>query len=146
MEYTDGPRFGHRSNTFYQANDLGHSPADGHLPVKVTWSLPSPSFAFAPHGSFSFADVDPHGVWSCSNGGLRKLNFPIFDGSSPKVWQTRCEDYFLMYAIEEIVWVKVAMMHFEGQVSRWLQSVEPHLSSLSWCQFCQLLHDCFGPE
>ncbi|KAL5681367.1 hypothetical protein ACJX0J_007752 [Zea mays] len=30
-------------------------------------------------------------------GGLPKLNFPTFDGSSPKLWQTKCEKYFEMH-------------------------------------------------
>jgi hypothetical protein len=64
-------------------------------------------------------------------GGLPKLNFPVFDGSSPKLWQNRCEKYFDMYATEPIVWVKVATMYFEGAAGRWLQSVEPRLPSLS---------------
>jgi hypothetical protein len=51
-----------------------------------------------------------------------------------------------MYATEEIVWVRVATMYFEGVDGRWLQSVEPRLPSLSWNQFCQLVHDRFGHE
>jgi hypothetical protein len=51
-----------------------------------------------------------------------------------------------MYAKEEIVWVRVATMYFEGVAGRWLQSIEPRLPSLCWNQFCQLVHDFFGRE
>jgi hypothetical protein len=42
--------------------------------------------------------------------------------------------------------VKVATMYFEGAASRWLQSIEPRLPSLSWVQFCRLVQDRFGRE
>jgi hypothetical protein len=54
--------------------------------------------------------------------------------------------YFEMYATEEMVWVKVATMYFEGVAGRWLQSVEPRLPSLLWVQFCRLVRDRFGRE
>lgn len=33
-------------------------------------------------------------------GGLAKLQFPSFDGENPKLWQSRCEDYFHMYSVD----------------------------------------------
>lgn len=79
-------------------------------------------------------------------GGLPKLNFPSFDGSYPKLWQKRCENYFSMYATDECVWVKAATMHFEGVAARWWQSIESRVASMSWRQFCQAIHDRFGRE
>jgi hypothetical protein len=77
---------------------------------------------------------------------LPKINFPVFDGSNPKLWQKQCEDYFDVYATEEIVWIKAATMHFHGVAARWLQSIEPRLHSLSWRQFCRFIHDRFGHQ
>jgi hypothetical protein len=67
-----------------------------------------------------------------SVGGLPKLNFPSFDGTNPKLWQSKCEKYFNMYATEAYMWVQVATMHFVGVADCWLQSVEPRLPSMSW--------------
>jgi hypothetical protein len=51
-----------------------------------------------------------------------------------------------MYTIDLVMWVKVSTMHFEGVASHWLQSVEPRLPSMSWCQFCQYVQERFGRE
>jgi hypothetical protein len=59
------------------------------------------------------------------------LNFPSFDGTNPKLWQSKCEKYFNMYAIEDSMWVQVTIMHFEGDAGRWLQSIEPQIASMS---------------
>jgi hypothetical protein len=64
-------------------------------------------------------------------GQLPKVPFPPFDGDNPKLWQTRCEDYFTMYSVDPRVWIHVAIMHFTGPATRWLQYVElqlPHIS------------------
>lgn len=137
----NGPRFGHCSDTFLRDSGIGH-PTQIHCPVTGTWDAPSsPSFAFVPPG-----ELGSHGLPSRHLGGLPKLSFPSFDGTSPKLWQKRCEDYFDMYSIDEVVWVKVATMHFVGVDGRWLQSIEPRLSSLSWRRFCQAMHERFGRE
>jgi hypothetical protein len=121
--------------------------ADLHCPVKGTWSPHSQApFEFPVHQNVISDEFDRHGGWNRGMGGLPKINFPVFDGSSPKLWQKQCEDYFYMYATEEIVWVKVATMHFQGVAARWLQSVEHQLSSLTWRQFFQYVHDRFGRE
>jgi hypothetical protein len=55
-------------------------------------------------------------------GKLPKINFPKFQDANPKLWVFRCESHFDMYDVDPIVWVKVASMHFEGHVARWLHS------------------------
>jgi hypothetical protein len=74
------------------------------------------------------------------------MNFPSFDGDSPKLWQKRAEDYFTMYSVDPIVWIKVSTMHFTSAAARWLQSVEGQLSHLSWMDFCHMIRDCFGKD
>ena len=37
-------------------------------------------------------------------------------------------------------------MYFTGSAARWLQSIEPRLSSCSWASFCQLILDRFGKD
>jgi hypothetical protein len=59
-----------------------------------------------------------------SPGRLPKLNFPLFDGDYPKLWISRCQDYFDLYCVEPDRWIKLATMHFSPFAGRWLQSVE----------------------
>jgi hypothetical protein len=51
-------------------------------------------------------------------GHLPKLNFPVFDGDSPKLWQSRCEDYFHMYGVDPSLWIQVATMQCTGPAAR----------------------------
>jgi hypothetical protein len=55
---------------------------------------------------------------------LPKIQFPVFSGDDPQLWRLRCENYFDMYGVESSLWVRVATMHLEGTVTRWLQSSE----------------------
>jgi hypothetical protein len=66
-----------------------------------------------------------------SQGRLLKINFPIFIGGDPQFWRLKCESCFDMSRVETSVWVKVASMHFEGSVARWLQSVERMIKGVS---------------
>lgn len=74
------------------------------------------------------------------------INFPRFDGNQPQLWKSKCESYFDMYEVHYSVWVRVAIMHFDGRASRWLQSVERRIRQLLWLEFCSLVHDRFGRE
>jgi hypothetical protein len=146
-EPPDRPRFGSCFENYYRDSGHVHPGADAHYPVTGMWSSPhSPSFSFNAHCGHSQGDWGQRGPLSRHCGGLPKLNFPTFDGTYPKLWQKRCEDYFEMYATETFVWVKVSTMHFVGAAARWLQSIEPRLPSMSWRQFCQAIHDRFGRE
>jgi hypothetical protein len=147
VEHADGSRFGPRFASSHRECGFGPPVADLHYPVKDTWSPNAPaSFEFLVHHNFSPRELDRRGDISRGLGGPPKINFHVFDGSNPKLWQKLCEDYFDMYATEEIVWVQVATMHFHGVVARWLQSIEPRLPSLSWCQFYQFVHNQFGRQ
>jgi hypothetical protein len=60
---------------------------------------------------------------------LHKLNFLVFDGESPKLWISRCEDYFDLYDVVPHDWIKVQSMHFVDPAARWLQSVGKRVRS-----------------
>lgn len=78
-------------------------------------------------------------------GHLPKLKFPMFDEENPKLWIRRSHDYFELYAVDQLVCVKVASMHFVGPVARWLSSLDEHQSfQCSW--FCRLLLDRFSKD
>jgi hypothetical protein len=138
---TDGPRFGHRDDFYHRDSGPWHPGANVRYPVTGMYSPHSSQpFSFHHPGSGGFHEV------SRQMGNLPKLNFPLFDGTNPKLWQSKCEKYFHMYATEASMWVEVAIMHFEGVADRWLQSIEPQIASMSWCQFCQYIQDRFGRE
>jgi hypothetical protein len=90
---------------------------------------PPPNFSSRFESGSTRDVLQPHSSYAGHNprspqGRLPKLNFLQFDGDNPKLWQSHCENYFDMYAVEQSLWVKVALIHFEGPAARWLQSVD----------------------
>jgi hypothetical protein len=79
-------------------------------------------------------------------GKLPKVNFPRLEGENPKLWQSRCENYFDMYSVESSVWVRVAIVHFEGPAAWWLQSVNHRIRSTTWTKLRSWIHDRFGHD
>jgi hypothetical protein len=79
-------------------------------------------------------------------GKLPKLPFPVFDGDNPRHWIRRVEDYFDLYGVEQLRWIKLATMNFSPAAARWLPSVEKRLQTCSWEEFRRLLLDRFGRE
>lgn len=69
--------------------------------------------------------------------GLR-AELPQFDGSNPKLWQRRCEEYFQRWQTPSTHWASYALDHFVGDATTWLESyLQQHSSgrnlfSLSW--------------
>jgi len=107
--------------------------------------LPSPSLPRIP-GSGGRSNFSSMGGLGTGSGKVPKLDFPYFDGKSPKLWVSRCENYFELYNLDPDVWVMFSMMHFKGAAGRWLQYVEKRLRSVSWGEFTKLLLDRFGRE
>lgn len=91
-------------------------------------------------------DNSPHD--SVNLGKFPKLHFPVFEGENPKLWLSRCEDYFEMYRVDPSIWVKVAVMQFQvsSSVARWALSVDKQLKRVSWPKFCAMLIDRFGRD
>lgn len=48
-----------------------------------------------------------------------------------------------MYGVEPAMHVRVATMQMVDAAALWLQSVETQLESVSWEQFCAMVHDRF---
>lgn len=72
------------------------------------------------------------------------MDFPKFDGENPKLWQTRCEDYFAMFDTDPDLWIAVAAMQFEGPAARWLSFVQHKFVRASWGEFCTAVIHRFG--
>lgn len=70
------------------------------------------------------------------------VNFPRFDRENPKLWQTRCMDYFEIFDTE--IWIVAATMQFEGPAVWWLFSVQHKFVRSSWEEFCAEVLARFG--
>jgi len=79
-------------------------------------------------------------------GKLPKLHFHRFDGENPKLWISRCEDYFKMYSVDSSYWVRLALNQLDGPAARWSQSVAKRLKQSSWSEFSSLLLERFGRD
>jgi hypothetical protein len=77
---------------------------------------------------------------------LPKLNFTEIWGDNPRLWVSRCENYFDMYEVDECRWIQIASMSFTDAAARWFQSVETKLRHASWQEFIIALLDHFGRE
>jgi hypothetical protein len=74
------------------------------------------------------------------------LQFPVFDGDNPQMWQVLAEEYFSMFAIHDSYWVSMAILNFSGSPKAWLHSVRRKLAALDWTSFCALLCTRFGRD
>jgi hypothetical protein len=81
---------------------------------------------------------------SPGSGRLPFMDFPRFTGENPKLWQSRCEDYFVMFDTDPALWISVAAIQFEGAAARWLQAVQSKIVSVSWEEFCSMVLQRFG--
>jgi hypothetical protein len=68
----------------------------------------------------------------------------MFDGSNPKLWQSRCESYFCTYFVDPSVWIQVATMSFTGPAAPWLQLIEHHLPHVTWHELGPFIQEGFG--
>ncbi|WVZ91209.1 hypothetical protein U9M48_037412 [Paspalum notatum var. saurae] len=128
--------------------DIGsaHGSVFAHVHDKgMSSKIPSPSQRWLLHSSDD-QHTHAHHTGSTRVGRLPKLLFPQFDGENPKLWISRCENYFDLYAVESEMWIRVAIMHCSGPAARWIQSVESRLRRCSWNEFCVLLLTRFGKD
>lgn len=74
------------------------------------------------------------------------LQFPVFDGENPQMWQTLAEHYFSMFSVHESYWVSMAILNFAGAPKIWLHSVRKKLGNIDWTSFCTLICTRFGRD
>lgn len=132
---------GHRFNSTHREDDHGVVTTMVHPPVKGaypdhTQPVSRNSFTSDVRGDGSRGQ---YGRWP-------KIDFPSFDGDNPKLWISRCEDYFDFCNIDPSMWVRLSSMHFSEIPSRWLQSVEKKVRTCNWAEFCALLLERFGRD
>ena len=141
---------GHRNDTHHRERGFGCVTTLSHLPVKGTHKFPPHK-----HGGDDFYTGARMGSQSLHvppitspyhHNKIPKIHFPQFDGSHPKLWTSRCEDYFELYSVDPSIWIKVASMHFSGAAARWLQALERRIRHVSWNEFCEMLLERFGRD
>lgn len=73
-----------------------------------------------------------------------RVELPRFDGMNPRLWQTRCEEYFTLWGRPVSLWIPYSSAQFEGAAAKWLESFR-HLSpKAGWEEFCLSLQARFG--
>lgn len=77
---------------------------------------------------------------------LPEMVFPNFDGNNPKVWLTKCRNYFNIYTIPEHLWVQAASMHLEGNAAKWSEAYKLNHPVVSWQSFCDTIQTKFGGD
>lgn len=92
----------HRSDGFGVVTTLTPRPVTGVQHFSISGS----PINTAPH---QLEPVLPTSVYPAHlTASLPNLSFPQFDGHHPKVWKTKCESYFEVFAISVELWVKIA--------------------------------------
>jgi hypothetical protein len=73
------------------------------------------------------------------------MNFPTYEGEYTRLCVQQAEDYFEMYDVPPLRWVKVARMNFRGAAAHWIESLATP-DKIPWPDFCTQLHHRFGRE
>jgi len=77
---------------------------------------------------------------------LPKMHFPQFDGSQPRIWIDKCENYFDIYSIPTNLQVTAATMHLQDNAAKWWQAYKQNHQIPSWKKFCEIVQDKFGAD
>jgi hypothetical protein len=74
------------------------------------------------------------------------MNFPIFDGSDPKVWLDNCLSYFDLYQLPKGIWITTATLHLKDNASKWYQAYKHKNTFKNWKRFCAIVEQEFGAD
>lgn len=69
------------------------------------------------------------------------MDFPDFDGTSPKLWIKNCESYFDVYTVPNYLRSKIALMHLTGNAAFWAQSLDVNVRDIPWLELCKAVCD-----
>lgn len=120
-----------------QISDKAHgkavaSSADGSPPPMMSATR---STASAPTVGFQL----PPAVFENRDTLLRKVEMPVFDGSSPFGWIARVERYFRLGNFHGLERLQLISMNLEGAVLNWFNGEMEHDPFTDWLQFKQRL-------
>jgi len=66
---------------------------------------------------------------------LPRIEFPVFDGSNPRVWIKKCSRYFSLCKIPEPQRVDLASIHLKGRAEVWFSSYIAVKKNVEWDEF-----------
>lgn len=75
---------------------------------------------------------------------MPKMLFPTFDGSDPRIWKDKCQEYFRLYNIAEDLKTSAASLHMEGNAAKWYQVFKLQNGLVSWSRFISAVESKFG--
>jgi hypothetical protein len=99
---------------------------------------PSASHASDKHGDDLFMECTEHFTPG------PRVELPQFDGMHPRLWQSRCEEYFALWGTPNSLWITYASAHFEGAALKWLGAHRHACPETRWEDFCIALQARFG--
>ncbi|KAM0873874.1 hypothetical protein ACQ4PT_037799 [Festuca glaucescens] len=134
---------GHGESSILPGAALGAPTAPACTPAKGTANFQTPMHL---RSSASDTETSVTHLLAHMEQANPSLQFPVFDGDNPQMWQTLAEQYFAMFAIHESYWVSMAILNFVGSPKIWLHSVHKKLDSLDWDSFCTLICTRFGRD
>lgn len=134
---------GHGNLLLHRGAAAGIGSIPGPTPVTGMINFQTPIHM---RSNFSELECSANQVFSQLGQANPSLQFPVFDGDNPQMWQTLAEQYFTMFSIHQSYWVPMATLNFAGSPKVWLHSVRKKLGSLDWSSFCALLCTRFGRD
>jgi hypothetical protein len=60
------------------------------------------------------------------------MNFPTFDGTNPRLRKDKCESYFEIFGVSELLKPRFDTLNFSGVAEAWLQTMELRGRFTSW--------------
>ena len=73
-----------------------------------------------------------------------KMACPTFDGSNPRIWKSKCLDYFELCNIDEAFWATAAALNMDGNAAKWLQVYKKQHGLGDWNTFISAVEKKFG--
>ena len=82
---------------------------------------PPPSGVPPPSRPSGYRTSRPHTSSDGYRHVLPKMTCPTFDGTNPRIWKSKCLDYFTLCNIDEAFWTIAASLSMDGNAAKWLQ-------------------------
>ncbi|XP_027151895.1 uncharacterized protein LOC113751950 [Coffea eugenioides] len=81
-----------------------------------------------------------------SKGGARlpKMDFPAFDGNSPREWVRRANKYFQIHGVEEGLKSDISQLHFQEKADIWFHGMYHEKGVVPWKELAMAVCERFG--
>ena len=111
----------------------GHGSAHDHRGLANSSSAPPPVGGMngSPNFSSQFNSAQQFQNHDTSDSAPR-VELPHFEGSNPKLWQRRSEEYFRRWNTPTVHWVAYATSQFTGPAATWLEAFLTQNQSPTW--------------